>query len=204
MRQTVQPVIRGVTLAALLVVTLLLPAPASAQEPDFGEVLRTLDERMTFSDGDFSAVYTIISERPGEEREVTQARLFRRDQNDQFLILILQPQVQRGQGYLRIDDNVWFYDPESREFERTTIRENIQGSDAQNADLDQSSYSEDYRVVGSEAGRLGSFDVWILDLEATSTDVAYDRVRIWVRQDEWLVLKQEDYSVSGRLIHIKP
>ena len=200
MRQTVQPVIRGVTLAALLVVTLLLPAPASAQEPDFGEVLRTLDERMTFSDGDFSAVYTIISERPGEEREVTQARLFRRDQNDQFLILILQPQVQRGQGYLRIDDNVWFYDPESREFERTTIRENIQGSDAQNADLDQSSYSEDYRVVGSEAGRLGSFDVWILDLEATSTDVAYDRVRIWVRQDEWLVLKQEDYSVSGRLM----
>ena len=200
MRHTVQPAIRGVTLAALLVVTLLLPAPASAQEPDFGEVLRTLDERMTFSDGDFSAVYTIISERPGEEREVTQARLFRRDQNDQFLILILQPQVQRGQGYLRIDDNVWFYDPESREFERTTIRENIQGSDAQNADLDQSSYSEDYRVVGSEAGRLGSFDVWILDLEATSTDVAYDRVRIWVRQDEWLVLKQEDYSVSGRLM----
>jgi outer membrane lipoprotein-sorting protein len=185
---------------AVLAILLLASATVFAQQPDFDEVLRTLDERMTFSDGDFSAIYTIISERPGEEREVTQARLFRRDQNDQFLILILQPQVQRGQGYLRVDDNVWFYDPESREFERTTIRENIQGSDAQNADLDQSNYSEDYQVVASESGTLGSFDVWILDLEATTTDVAYDRVRIWVRQDEWLVLKQEDYSVSGRLM----
>ena len=185
---------------AVLTTLLLASATVFAQQPDFDEVLQTLDARMTFSDGDFSAIYTIISERPGEEREVTQARLFRRDENDQFLILILQPQVQRGQGYLRVDDNVWFYDPESREFERTTIRENIQGSDAQNADLDQSNYSEDYRVVASESGTLGSFDVWILDLEATTTDVAYDRVRIWVRQDEWLVLKQEDYSVSGRLM----
>jgi outer membrane lipoprotein-sorting protein len=187
-------------LTAIVAAVVLLGAPARAQEPDFDAMLQTLDERMTFGDGDFSAVYTIIAERPGEEREVTQARLFRRDQTDQFLILILQPLVQRGQGYLRIDDNVWFYDPESREFERTTIRENIQGSDAQNADLDQSSFSDDYTVVGSSEGRLGSFDVWILDLEATSTDVAYDRIRLWVRKDEPLVLKQEDYSVNGRLM----
>ena len=173
---------------------------AFAQTPDFDAMLVDLDERTTFGDGDFSAVYTIISETPGEEREVTQARLFRRDVNDQFLILILQPEVQRGQGYLQVDENVWFYDPESRKFERTTIRENIQGSDAQNADLDQNSFSEDYEVVDWQEGTLGSFDVWILDLEATSSDVAYDKVRLWVRKDVTLVLKQEDYSVNGRLM----
>lgn len=185
---------------SLLVVVLLAAVSLAAQTPDFDAMLVEIDELTTFGDGDFSAVYTIISERPGEEREVTQARLFRRDRNDQFLILILQPDVQRGQGYLQVDDNVWFYDPQSREFERTTIRENIQGSDAQNADLDQSSFSDDYRVAAWEEGRLGSFDVWVLDLEATAPDVAYDRVRLWVRRDETLVLKQEDYSVSGRLM----
>jgi outer membrane lipoprotein-sorting protein len=179
---------------------ILLVLPLSAQTPDFEAILATLDERTTFGDGDFSAVYTIISETPGEEREVTQARLFRRDQNDQFLILILQPEVQRGQGYLQIDENVWFYDPESRKFERTTIRENIQGSDAQNADLDENTYSEDYEVVDWERGRLGNFDVYIMDLEATNSDVAYEQVKLWVRQDEPIVLKQEDYSVSGRLM----
>jgi len=172
----------------------------TAQTPDFDAMLEELDQLTTFGDGDFSAVYTIISEVPGEEREVTQARLFRRDANDQFLILILQPEVQRGQGYLQVDDNVWFYDPESRKFERTTIRENIQGSDAQNADLDQNSFSEDYDVVSWEEGRLGNFDVWILDLEATSSDVAYETVKLWVRRDVSIILKQEDYSVSGRLM----
>lgn len=189
---------RRVSLAVALAVA--LTGIAAAQTPDFEAVLREIDERSNFTNGDFSAVYTIISERPGEEREVTQARLFRRDIADQFLILILQPEIQRGQGYLQVDDNVWFYDPESRRFERTTIRDNIQGSDAQNADLDQSSFSEDYNVVAWEEDRLGSFDVWRLDLEARTSDVAYDRVRIWVRTDESLVLKQEDYSVNGRLM----
>ena len=184
----------------ILLTLALIGASLSAQTPDFDAMLEELDQLTTFGDGDFSAVYTIISEVPGEEREVTQARLFRRDANDQFLILILQPEVQRGQGYLQVDDNVWFYDPESRKFERTTIRENIQGSDAQNADLDQNSFSEDYDVVGWEEGRLGNFDVWILDLEATSSDVAYETVKLWVRRDVSIILKQEDYSVSGRLM----
>ncbi len=184
----------------IMLTAAIIAAPGFAVSADFQAMLTEIDELTTFADGDFSAVYTIIAERPGQEREVTQARLFRRDINDQFLILILQPEVQRGQGYLQIDENVWFYDPDSRRFERTTIRESIQGSDAQNADLNRNSFGTDYRVTGSREGRLGSFDVWILDLAATSSSVAYDRVRLWVRKDMPLILKQEDYSVSGRLM----
>jgi hypothetical protein len=116
---------------AVAILVSIGPPLAGADAPDFARMLEEIDALTSFGDGDFSAVYTIIAERPGEEREVTQARLFRRDRSNQFLILILQPEVQRGQGYLQIDDNVWFYDPDSRRFERTTIRENIQGSDAQ-------------------------------------------------------------------------
>lgn len=186
-------------LIALLMILAAAGATA-AVEPDFDAILAEIDELANFSDTDFSAVYTIISEKPGEEREVTQARLFRRDENDQFLILILQPEVQRGQGYLQVDENVWFYDPQSRQFERTTIRENIQTSDAQNADLDRSTYGEDYDVVSWEIDQLGSFEVYVVDLQAKHTDVAYDRVRLWIRTDQSLILKQEDYSVNGRLM----
>lgn len=187
----------SILIAAL---TVLNPVWVAAEDPDFDSILREIDDLANFSESDFSAVYTIISERPGEEREVTQARLFRRDLNDQFLILILQPDVQRGQGYLQVDENVWFYDPESRKFERTTIRENIQNSDAQNADLDQSSFSSDYTVQSWQEGTLGSFDVYVVDLEARSSDVAYDQVRLWIRQDQTIVLKEEDFSVNGRLM----
>ncbi len=188
------------TFVWMIALVALAPAWVAAQDPDFDAILLEIDELANFSDSDFSAVYTIISERPGEEREVTQARLFRRDLNDQFLILILQPEVQRGQGYLQVDENVWFYDPESRKFERTTIRENIQNSDAQNADLDQSSFSTDYTVQSWQEGTLGNFEVYVVDLEARSSDVAYDQVRLWIRQDHSIVLKEEDFSVNGRLM----
>ena len=174
-------------------------ASGAAEDPDFGRILAEVDDLANF-DTDFSAVYTIVAERPGAEREITQVRLFRRDVKGQFLILILQPEVNRGQGYLQVDENVWFYDPESRKFERTTVRENIQNSDAQHSDLDSSSYSTDYDVAGWQEGTLGSFTTYIVDLHAKSSDVAYDRIRLWIRTDEPIILKEEDYSVTGRLM----
>ena len=185
-------------IAVILIVGLALSLSA-ADDPDFTKMLAEIDPLSSF-DTDFSAVYTIVAERPGEERETTQARLFRRDIKGQFLILILQPEIQRGQGYLQVDENVWFYDPESRKFERTTVRENIQNSDAQNTDLNSSSYAENYEVVSWREGKLGSFSTYIVDLRAKSQDVSYDRMRVWIRTDESIILKEEDYSVNERLM----
>ena len=169
-------------------------------EPDFQKILHEIDNLGNFDGLDFSCVYTIVSEKPGEEKSVTQARLFRRDANDQFVLLILQPQIQKDQGYLMVDENVWFYDPESRKFEKSTLRENVQDSDAQNSDFDRNSLQEDYVVEDWVEGLLGKFPVYILNLKAKTTDVPYDRIKIWVRKDISIVLKEEDYSVSNRLM----
>jgi len=186
----------------LLPVFLLLTLPALflAAEPDFQAMLREIDEVGNFGDRDFSCIYTIVSEKPGEEQEVTQARMFRRDRTDQFLILILKPEVQKGQGYLQVDENVWFYDPESRKFSHSSLKENIQNSDAKNADLNESSLAEDYEVTEWEEGSLGSFPVYILRLKALNDEVTYPEVKMWIRKDKPIVLKNEDYSLSGRLM----
>lgn len=178
----------------------ILPAAFLAAEPDFHAMLKEIDEIGNFGDRDFSCIYTIVSEKPGEEQEVTQARMFRRDRTDQFLILILKPEVQKGQGYLQIDENVWFYDPDSRKFSHSSLKENIQNSDAKNSDLNESSLAEDYRVIEWEEGKLGSFPVYILTLEALNDEVTYPEVKLWIRQDRPIVLKNEDYSLSGRLM----
>ena len=60
--------------------------------------------------------------------------------------------------------------------------------------------AEDYEVVDSEGGTLGNFDVYILDLEAKHTDVSYDKLKVWIRQDVPIILKEESYSVNGRLM----
>lgn len=169
-------------------------------EPDFKQMLEEIDQLGSFEDTDFSCVYTFVSEKPGEETEVTQARMFRRDAKEQFVMLILKPEYQKGQGYLKVDDNVWFYDPESRKFTHSSMKENVQNSEAKNSDMDGLSLSEDYEVESWEEGKLGNFDVYILNMTALNNEVSYPSIKLWVRTDRTIVLKEEDYSLSGRLM----
>jgi len=168
--------------------------------PDFKVMLEEIDKLGSFDDTDFSCVYTFVSEKPGEETEVTQARMFRRDATEQFVMLILKPEYQKGQGYLKVDENVWFYDPESRKFTHSSMKENVQNSEAKNSDMDGLSLSEDYEIDSWEEGRLGNFDVYILQLAALNDEVSYPRIKLWVRTDQTIVLKEEDYSLSNRLM----
>ena len=189
---------RAVMVMAMLAIASV--AGFAQSEPDFDAILGNIDDIGNFEDQDFAAIYTIVAERPGDERSVTQAQVFRRDRTDQFVILIMQPSTERGQGYIQTEENVWFYDPNSRRFERTTIRDEIQDSDAQNADFDASNYGEDYEVANWTEGQLGSYEVYVFDLQATTDDVSYENVRLWILKEPNIVLKQEDYSVNGRLL----
>lgn len=187
-------------LAVLLTVCVAPAAHAQAQEPDFHKVLATIDTMSNFDSSDFTCTYTIVTEKPGKETSVTQARMFRRDSEKKFLILILQPDVQKGQGYLQAEDNLWFYDPESRKFAHSSLKENFQDSDAKNSDFKASSLANDYTIESHTTGTLGAYNVYILDLRANNDEVAYPHVKLWLRQDGFLVLKSEEYSLSDRLM----
>ena len=189
--------LRKIIIPVLLVLT---ASAVFAQTPDMDKILKEIDELRNFEDTDFSCVYTIVSEKPGEERSVTEALMFRRDAKDQYVMLIRKPDVQRGQGYLMVDDNVWFYDPDSREFEHSSLSENVTDSEAKNSDFNRNSLSEDYNVESWEESELGGKAVYILNLKAKTTDVSYDRMKIWVRQDVTIVLKSEEYGFSGNLM----
>lgn len=178
----------------------LLSVSAWAQTPDTAAILKTIDEQSNFDNIDFSGEFTIVSSKPGEENNISVARLFRRDAKQQFMILILKPEVQKGQGYLKEGDNLWFYDPDSRKFAFSSLKENFNNSDARNSDFNRSNYSKDYKVTKAEAAKLGKFDVWVMELEATNNEVSYPKIKMWVRKDNSLILKTESYSLSGRLM----
>ncbi len=187
-------------LKKILVILMLIGSFYAYAEPDLDKILAEIDELGSFEDTDFSCVYTLVSEKPGEETEVTQVRMFRRDSREQFVMLILKPEYQKGQGYLKVDDNVWFYDPESRKFSHSSIKENVQNSEAKNSDMDGLTLSEDYEITGWEEAKLGKYDTYILDLKALNNEVTYPRLKLWVRTDSTIVLKEEDYSLSDRLM----
>ena len=169
-------------------------------DTDYREVLRAIDRSRSFDTTDFSATFTVVSQKPDEETSVFKAQMFRRDAEDKFVMVFLEPDVQRGQGYLQVDDNLWFYDPESRKFSHSSLRENLQDSEARNSDLNEPSLAQDYDVESAEAGRLGRYDVHILDLTARHNEVSFPRLKMWVRQDNNLMLKVQSFSLSGRLV----
>jgi outer membrane lipoprotein-sorting protein len=163
------------------------------------ELLRKADSLVSYYDTDFSAEYTIIQDKPGQARSTTVAGVFRRDSRATYVIIILQPQISRGQGYLKQDATLWFYDPESRRFNTTSSTERFQNTNARNSDFTRSTLAEDYRITGGEDAVLGRFKCRLLTLEAASTGLTYPRMKLWI-SDDGLVRKTEDYSLSNQLM----
>jgi len=187
-------------LTTLGLLALLTPAAA---EPDFHAILATIDEQTNFKNTDASATVTIRSRKPGEEDNLMQAQYYRRDVEDRFTIVILKPEANKGQGYLKIDDNIIFYDPESRKFSKLTGSGNFQDSNAKNSDFQASSLANDYKysTEGDEAPhqvKLGNKNAWVLVLKAVKNNVTYPKQVVWIEVETNLLLKAEDYSLSDR------
>ncbi len=187
--------------ALIALATLLLASPtAPAQQIDTTGFLELMDENLTQAATDFSAVMTFVAEDPDEGIDRRRVRMFRRDRDGAYVLLVLEPEVNRGQGYLKVDDSLWFYDPESRSFSYTSRGESFQGTDARVSDFESSTLAEDYVITSAAEGTLGAYSVYILEMEATTNEVTYPYLKMWVTRDQMLVLKSEDYSVTQRLL----
>jgi outer membrane lipoprotein-sorting protein len=191
---------KSIAVSLILLVVAGAAVLAAPADPDIAGIIERIDRMARFQDTDFSCTYTLVSEKPGEEPSVFTVRLFRRDREEKFLILFLEPETQKGQGYLQIEDNLWFYDPESRKFNHSSFKENLSGSEAKNSDMRASSLSEDYRVEGYEEGKLGKYDVWVVTLRARNEEASYPKLKLWITKTDSLLLKIESYSLSDRLM----
>jgi outer membrane lipoprotein-sorting protein len=191
---------KTVRAAALTVALFAASALAFAAQPDFKAMLNELDSMADFGGSDYTAVMTIVTQKPGEKDSTSQIRFFRRDAHDQFVMLILLPDVQKGQGYLKIDENVWFYDPDSRKFNHSTMKENISNSKAKNSDLTKRTWETDYEIASTGESMINKYPVWVIELKAKNEEVSYPKEKLYVRKDMTILMRQEDYSVSDRLM----
>jgi outer membrane lipoprotein-sorting protein len=165
------------------------------------EKLSLADYRATFSTSDFQATIKMVSIDPTfTEPKVKEFTQFRRDGNDAMVMVTLLPEVDKGQGKLRIDQNMWSYDPESRKFTHTTLKENIEGTDVKNNDIKKPTIATDYKVTGFKEGKLGAFDVYIVDLKAINEEVPYATQKAYMRKDNFVLLMVQSYSLTNRLL----
>ena len=183
----------------LAVLALLCAGGAAASAQSDHALLARVDSLASYFGADFSAEYTILQERPGQGVSKTVAGVFRRDSSETFLIVIMEPLISKGQGYLKEGRTLWFYDPESRRFNTTANANRFQNTNARNSDFTRSTLAQDYRVVAGEDATLGRFTCRVLTLEAVTTEVTFPKMKVWISEDG-LLRKSEDYSLSGQLL----
>ena len=196
--------LRHATAALLAAAAAVAPARAPAWDPStpagLTEVVKTVDERQR-NQGDWKALCYLEAKEKGKTDQVSELLVFRRDEEDKQMFLFTKPKAEAGKGYLRLEKNLWMYDPATGRWERRTERERIGGSDTRRGDLDESKLAEEYDAKLEGTEKLGVYETWKITLTVKpGVDVAFPVVRLWLDQATLNILKRQEVALSGKLM----
>lgn len=164
------------------------------------EIVKLVDDRQRNS-GDYKSLVFVKETEKNKEPRLFQAMVYRRDGDDKFMILFTKPKEEAGKAYLKIDKNLWNYDPGTGKWERRTEREKLAGTNSRRSDFDESRLTEEYTTKYEGADKLGAYKVYKFKLSVKEgIDVAYPVLNLWVDQADKNILKREEYALSGKLM----
>lgn len=179
----------------------LAPKTALAMaEPDLKKLVAEIDDRQRNS-GDYKSIVFIEQTEKGKVTQAFEATVFRRDADDKWMLLFTKPKSEAGKGYLRLDKNLFLYEPALGKWERRTDRSGIGGTNSRRQDFDESRLSEEYVAKFIADEKLGKFDVHHISLTAKpEADVASPILHLWVDKESRNILKRQEKSLSDKLL----
>ena len=195
-------------LLAAIAAPLLALSPGLWALPTVQQVIDFIDTNYELR-SDFTAQARITTKDPEQGTKVIESVLYRRDRDDAFLIVIAEPETDRGNGYLRVGDNMWMYRRATRTFTHIGRDEKIGGSNTTAGDMETRKFRELYKPSTDSSGKeilseetLGSakIPVYRMEVIAQVNDVKYPKLVMWITRDKFLELKRESYSLSGTLM----
>lgn len=196
--------------ALLLSLALVSAGKARALTDDETKKLVAVIDEKQRNTGDYAS--TVIIEEwekkkdpkakdPYELKKAFEARTYRRDADDQLIILFSKPKAEAGKGYLRREKTLLLYEPALGKWERQTERASIGGTGSRRDDFDESRLVEEYTAQWVADEKLGKFDVRRIKLKAKpGSDVAAPILELWVDAASQNILKREEAALSGKLM----
>lgn len=174
--------------------------------PGIDDLIKKQDEIFDMK-SDVTAKVNMTQQKVDQGTKSFESVYYRRDADDSFLIVMIGPDAEKGNGYLRVGDNTWMYRRNTRTFQHINRDENISGTDAKAGDFEKRKNSELYGPGKDANGKeaiteemLGKIPVYKYEQVAKVNDVTYPKQVIWVRRDNFLPLKAQYYSLSGTLM----
>ncbi len=116
----------------------------------------------------------------------------------------LSPARDKGTKMLKIDDKLWIYYPRADRVIKMAghlLRQSVMGSDLSYEDfMEENTFAGSYQATIKGEETLFDRPVYILDLQAKNKDVTYQKQKLWVDRERFVILKSEQYALSGRLL----
>ncbi|MFP4373325.1 MAG: outer membrane lipoprotein-sorting protein [Spirochaetaceae bacterium] len=185
---------------ALLALMALVPV-VGALTQSAEEIIRRLEANQTHETSRTEG-RMVIHDRFG--RRTTEFIMFARGSDDALIEFTSAEEA--GQKVLRTDDEIYLFYPDASELIRlqgAALRRSMLGSDVSYEDMTgNKGYLDTYDVRVSGREEIDGNSCHVLDLEATSRDVAYPRQTLWVDAELHVMRRAEQYALSGRLLKV--
>jgi outer membrane lipoprotein-sorting protein len=116
----------------------------------------------------------------------------------------LDPPREQGTKMLKLGDQLWTYSPDTDRIISISghmLRQSVMGSDLSYEDMMEDRRlrtAYEAKVAGQEA--VGGRDCWIIEMSSRTGETAYQNRKSWVDKERYLVLKEERYAKSGKLL----
>jgi outer membrane lipoprotein-sorting protein len=170
---------------------------ATATTPTADDLLKKYDAIM--GPENFESISEMTAHRDDDTTRTYKMRILKSG-TEKFRLWFQEPAAVRGQEMLRQGENLWVYLPNLKKPTRLASRESFQGGDFNNADVLRVHYQTDYAAEVLPTSAVP--DAWELQLKAKTTDAAYDRIKLWLRRSDFMPVKGEYYSASGKMLRM--
>jgi outer membrane lipoprotein-sorting protein len=186
----------------LLILLLIASVPAAgafAQSAE--EIIRRLEDNQTHETSRVEG-RMVIHDRFGQR--TSEFIMYARGADEALIEFTSASEA--GQKVLRTEDEIYLFYPDASELIRlqgAALRQSMLGSDVSYEDMTGNrGYLETYDVSLAGREEIDGNPCYVLELEATSRDVAYPRQKVWVDTELYVMRRAEQYALSGRLLKV--
>jgi len=172
----------------------------SAQSPTANEILAEVDKNMIST----TAITTTRMVVHGRRASRTVGSINYSEGNSKFFSEYNSPPREKGTKMLKLDDDLWIYDPNSDrsvQISGNMLKQSVMGSDLSYEDfMEESTLQEDYNASVLKEATCNGRACWVLSLTAKKADVAYYKRIIYVDKQRYVSLSEEWFAKSGKLL----
>ncbi len=171
-----------------------------AKAPSGDDILKKVDENM-FTENKISVSRMIIHGR--RDIRTVESKSWQRGTSESYTEF-LAPARDKGTKMLKLNDMLWDYSPSTDRtimISGSLLRQSVMGSDLSYEDMMEDPHLPNiYSASVAAEDTLAGRECWILDLTAKKEDVAYHQRRVWVDKGRFVLLRENLYAESGKLL----